>query len=167
MKNLNQFKPGQGEEIIEKSHYTSPRSKSREVAMQALYQWQLNHSDMSDITQQFSTDGRFQGIDMAFYHEIVQFVSNHVEALDEVLIPLLDRQVSRIDPIEKAIMRMGVYELKQKPEIPYKVVINEAVELAKRYGSEDGHKFVNGILDKVAQDLRADEVASEQTVAQD
>jgi len=159
MNNLNQFKPGEGEEIIEKRKYTSPRSKSREVAMQALYQWQLNYSEMSEITHQFSESGRFQGIDMAFYHEIVQYISCHAEALDEILVPLLDRSVNMIDPIEKTIMRIGIYELKEKPEIPYKVVINEAVELTKHYGSEDGHKFVNGILDKVAKNLRANEMA--------
>lgn len=158
--NLNQFKPGEGEEIPQKKKPVTPRTQARQVALQALYQWQLNYTEMPDIAKQFLEEGRFKGIDMTLYSDMVSYVTTHSEQLDDVISPLLDRSDLMIGPVEKTIMRMGVYELKEKLDIPYKVVINESVELAKQFGADESHKFVNGILDKVAQDLRSLEVSS-------
>lgn len=152
--NIKDFKPGQGEELADDSKPLTPRSKAREVAMQALYQWQLNRSEVYNVTKQFSEDGLLMDIDLSLYNDIVRYVSAEFEALDVLIAPHLDRRVEMINPIEKAILRMGIYELKEKAEIPYRVVINESVELAKRFGADEGHKYVNGILDKVAQILR-------------
>ncbi|MDX1347060.1 MAG: transcription antitermination factor NusB [Thiomicrorhabdus chilensis] len=158
MKNLNQLKPGQGEEVPEVEEKVSPRTQSRRVALQALYQWQINADEPMSITKQFNEDGLLAGADVALFNELLSQVSSKAVELDEIYGGLLDRSVSMIDPVEKNIMRMGVYELQTKPEIPYKVIINECVELAKRFGAEDSHKYVNGILDKVAQQLRSLEV---------
>ncbi|WP_028486365.1 transcription antitermination factor NusB [Thiomicrorhabdus chilensis] len=160
MKNLNQLKPGQGEEVPEVEEKVSPRTQSRRVALQALYQWQINADEPMSITRQFNEDGLLAGADVALFNELLSQVSSKAVELDEIYGDLLDRSVSMIDPIEKNIMRMGVYELQTKPEIPYKVIINECVELAKRFGAEDSHKYVNGVLDKVAQQLRALEVSA-------
>lgn len=155
---ISDFKPGQGEEIVEEEGKVSPRSQARRVALQALYQWQMNHSEIGDITKQFNEEGRLDAIDVPLYQDLVNAVSQTSEQLDQQYAEFLDRSVAMIDPIEKIILRIGVYELQNKIEIPYKVVINESVELAKRFGAEESHKYINGILDKVAQVLRALEV---------
>ena len=150
--------PGQGVEIPEKEIQVSPRTQSRRVALQALYQWQLNATEPAIITRQFNEAGLLNGLDLDLFNDLVSQVTSRVEALDLVISPCLDRSVSRIDPVEKNIMRMGVYELQSKVEIPYKVIINECVELAKRFGADESHKYVNGILDKIAQQIRTLEV---------
>lgn len=160
MMNISNFKPGQGEEIAEDESKLTPRSKSRAVALQALYQWQLNASDIADITKQFNEEGRLSGVDVPLFQDIVHTVATEVAEYDALYAQYLDRSVAMIDPVEKIILRMGVYELKHKPEVPYKVVLNEAVELAKRFGAEESHKYINGILDKVAQELRSLEVSA-------
>lgn len=152
---LPDIKPGDGEEVVEQEVSVSVRTQTRRVALQALYQWQVNRSEVLDIIKQFSESGRLDAIDVALFQELVNEVVNQAQHLDELYQPYLDRAVAMIDPIEKTILRMAVHELQHKIEIPYRVVINEAVELAKRFGAEDSHKYVNGILDKVALDLRA------------
>ncbi len=154
MKTLKDIQPGQGEEIIEPEGQITPRSQARRVAMQALYVWEMTHNDINVIIKNFSEDGLLVDLDFDLFKELLTNVSSDATELDELYAILLDRSVSMIDPVERAIMRIGVYELKSKQQIPYKVVINESVELAKRFGAEEGHKFVNGILDKVAKQLR-------------
>lgn len=151
---LPDIKPGEGEEVVEEEVSVSIRTRTRRVALQALYQWQVNRSEVLDIIKQFSESGRLDAIDAALFQEIVNDVIKQSDSLDALYQPYLDRAVTMIDPIEKNILRMAVQELQNKIEIPYRVVINEAVELAKRFGAEDSHKYVNGILDKVSQDLR-------------
>ncbi|MDG6773209.1 transcription antitermination factor NusB [Thiomicrorhabdus sp. ZW0627] len=158
MKDLNQVQPGKGEEVIEDEPKVSQRTETRRVALQALYQWQMNADEPFVIAKQFNEDGLLSGVDAELFNELLTEVSAKATDLDEVYGSLLDRSVSMIDPVEKTIMRMGVYELQAKPEIPYKVIINECVELAKRFGAEESHKYVNGVLDKVAQQLRSLEV---------
>lgn len=152
---LPDIKPGDGEEVVEQEVSVSVRTQTRRVALQALYQWQVNRSEVLDIIKQFSESGRLDAIDVTLFQELVNEVVNQAQHLDELYQPYLDRAVAMIDPIEKTILRMAVHELQHKIEIPYRVVINEAVELAKRFGAEDSHKYVNGILDKVALDLRS------------
>lgn len=154
MKTLKDIKPGQGVEIEEVETQVTPRTQARRVALQALYQWQMTHEIGHVIIKQFSEDGLLGDLDLELFRELLLQVSDNAEQLDELYAPMLDRSVSMIDPIEKAIMRIGVYELQSMPQIPYKVIINECVELSKRFGAEDGHKYINGILDKVAKTLR-------------
>lgn len=158
MENPKNIHPGQGEEIPFEEKQVAPRTQSRRVALQALYQWQLNADEPALIVKQFNEAGLLSNLDLPLFNDLLSQVINQVEALDEAIAPFLDRSISRIDPIEKTIMRIGVYELQSKPEIPYKVIINESVELAKRFGADESHKYVNGILDKVAQKIRALEV---------
>lgn len=154
MKTLKDIQPGQGEEITEIEGQVTPRTQSRRVAMQALYVWEMTHNDINEIIKNFSEDGLLVDLDFDLFKELLTNVTTAATDLDELYAGLLDRSVSMIDPVERAIMRIGVYELQSKQQIPYKVVINECVELAKRFGAEEGHKFVNGILDKVAKKLR-------------
>jgi len=157
MKTLKDIQPGQGEEVVEKEGQVSPRSQSRRVALQALYQWQMTNEEIPVIIKQFNEDALLADLELDLFKELITEVSKKAEDLDALYSDYLDRSVSRIDPVERAIMRMGVYELQSKIEIPYKVVINESVELAKRFGAEESHKYVNGILDKAAKQLRAAE----------
>ncbi len=153
--NRSDFKPGDGVEVAEEEGPVSPRSQSRRVALQALYQWQMNHAEPFDIIKQFSEDGLLGDVDASLFRDLVNSVTGQVTELDAIFAPFLDRAVAMIDPVEKNILRMGVYELQSKPEIPYRVVINESVELAKRFGAEESHKYINGVLDKVALELRS------------
>lgn len=158
MKITDSIQPGQGEEIIEKEPPVSPRSQSRRVALQALYQWQLTNASVLDIMKQFSEDGYLEQLDFDLFKELLNHVTEEADALDQMYVDFIDRDIKRLDPVERAILRIGSYELRSKLETPYKVVINESVELAKRFGAEESHKFVNGVLDKVAKQVRNLEV---------
>jgi len=155
MNTLADIQPGQGEEIIEKEARVTPRTQSRRVALQALYVWEMTNEEPNTIIKNFNEDELLSGLEFDLFKELLVNISTQAVELDALYAGYLDRSVAMIDPIERAIMRMGVYELQNKPEIPYKVVINECVELAKRFGAEEGHKFVNGILDKASKELRA------------
>jgi N utilization substance protein B len=130
------------------------RSRSRSLAVQAIYQWQMAGQDVADIIGQFLAQSADQAFDQAYFDELVRGVPASLDALDEALGDCIDRKLEAVDPVERAILRLGTYELIEHPEIPYRVVINEAVELAKTYGAEKGHRYVNGVLDKAARALR-------------
>ncbi len=155
MKTISDIQPGQGEEIIEKEARVTPRTQSRRVALQALYVWEMTNEETTIIIKNFNEDGLLVDLEFDLFKELLTDISLQSVELDAVYAEYLDRSVMMIDPIERNIMRIGVYELKNKPEIPYKVIINESVELAKRFGAEDGHKFINGILDKASKQLRS------------
>ncbi len=154
MKTLADIQPGQGEEIIEKEARVTPRTQARRVALQALYVWEMTNEEPAIIIQNFHEDERLLNLDFDLFKGLLVNISRQAVDLDAAYADYLDRSVMMIDPVERAIMRMGVYELQNNPEIPYKVVINECVELAKRFGAEEGHKFINGILDKASKQLR-------------
>ncbi|VAW48389.1 Transcription termination protein NusB [hydrothermal vent metagenome] len=154
MKTLEDIQPGQGEEIVEKEARVTPRTQSRRVALQALYVWEMTHEEPGTIVKNFNEDGLLVGLEFDLFKELLTNIIAQTVALDAMYAGYLDRSVAMIDPVERAVMRIGVYELQEKPEIPYKVIINECVELAKRFGAEDGHKFINGILDKTSKQLR-------------
>ncbi len=154
MNTIADIQPGQGEEIIEYEARVAPRTQSRRVALQALYVWEMTNEEPCAIIQNFREDGHLSNLEFDLFKELLVNITQQAEVLDLLYAEYLDRSVAMVDPIERIIMRMGVYELKNKPEIPYKVVINECVELAKRFGAEDGHKFVNGILDNASRQLR-------------
>ncbi|MFQ6022428.1 MAG: transcription antitermination factor NusB [Acidiferrobacterales bacterium] len=141
------------------------RHKARQAAVQALYQWQLTQQPPNEIEDHFNLDHELDDVDLEYFHHLVSEIPLHKHELDDHLIPHLDREVEDIDPVERAILRIGAYEFEFHPEIPYKVVLDEAVELAKTFGAEHGHKYVNAVLDKVASKLRAAEVQASRTAS--
>ncbi|WP_303902073.1 transcription antitermination factor NusB [Thiohalomonas denitrificans] len=134
------------------------RSCARKRAIQALYQWQVGGQDLADIESHFLAEQDMEGCDLGYFSELLHQIPARFDELNEAIDPCLDRPISQIDPVERAILSTGVYELKFRIDIPYRVVINEAVELAKIFGGEQGHRYVNGILDKVSRTLRKAEV---------
>jgi transcription antitermination protein NusB len=134
------------------------RHRARRAAVQAIYQWQLTEQPPDDIENHFIHDHDMNNVDVVYFHQLVREVPLHLHELDDHLIPHLDRDVGEVDPVERAILRIGAYEMEFCPEIPYRVILNEAVELAKIFGAEHGHKYVNAVLDRVAIELRAGEV---------
>ena len=135
------------------------RKKARELAMQAIYSWQMTGNAVSEIELNIATQQDMNKVDMSFFQEALNYVANNAEELDDAYkIYVTDRPLSDIDPIEKAILRLATFELTQRIDVPYKVVINEAIELGKEFGAADSHKFVNGVLDKAVRLLRKDEI---------
>jgi len=132
----------------------SGRSRARRYAVQALYEWQVSGNDLRDIEAEFLASQDMAKVDVAYFQELLHQVPACLDALDAHLAPLLDRPIREVDPVERAILRLGAYELAERPEIPYRVAINEAVDLAKTFGAEQGHRFINGVLDKLAKKLR-------------
>ena len=130
------------------------RRRSREFALQGLYQWQLAGTDPETIARQLAEAKGFEKVDTAYFETLLDGAVAAAAALERDIAPLLDREFSRLSPVERGILLLAGYELKHQPEVPYRVVINEAVELAKSYGGTDGHKYVNGVLDKLATQLR-------------
>jgi len=133
------------------------RSRARRRALQALYAWQLSGSHMKAVIDQFRHEQDMEVADLEYFEDLLQGVETHVGELDEALKPYVDREVEQIDPIERAALRLAAYELKYRPDVPYRVVINEAIEVTKRFGADHGHSYVNGVLDKLAGALRATE----------
>jgi N utilization substance protein B len=131
------------------------RRRARRTALQALYQWQLTAQAPAEIERQFVEEQDLSRVDMDYFRELLYRVPALVSALDAQLVPLLDRPLAQVDPVERAILRMGAYELIERPEIPYRVVINEAVDIAKVFGAEQGHRYVNATLDRLAREVRA------------
>jgi N utilization substance protein B len=160
----------------------SRRSQARRYAMLALYQWQVSGQDPAEIGRHFHDDPIWVGevadsllaaaeeatpgephpqvYDHDLFDQLLQGVPRHVGEIDALLGPLCSRVLSQVDPVELAVLRLGVYELLHCPDVPYRVVINEAVDLAKDFGGPDGHRFVNGVLDKAARKARALEMRS-------
>ena len=136
------------------------RSRARHHAVQAVYQWQMTGQDVGDVVGQFLASQDGTKFEVEYFRDLLRGVATNLNALDACLQPHVDRPIAQIDPVERAILRLGAYELAHHPEVPYRVVINEAVELAKVFGAEEGHKYVNGVLDKVARTLRSVEVAA-------
>ncbi len=139
------------------------RGRGRRRAVQALYQWQIAGQDLIDIEAQFRDQMEWDGEDWEFFVALLHEVPKATDRLDELLAPRLDRAVAALDPVERAILRIGTYELIERLDVPYRVVINEAVELAKQFGAEQSHKYVNGVLDKIAreQPMRAAEMGAQ------
>ena len=133
------------------------KSGARQHAVQAIYQWQMTGQDVREIRGQFLSEQDAGKFDAAYFNRLVQGVPAHLDELDKCLGPCLDRSIESVDPVERAILRLGAFELIHHLEVPYKVVINEAVELAKVFGAEQGHRYVNGVLDRLAQTVRESE----------
>lgn len=138
---------------------TSQRKRARKLVLQALYQWQLSKSSLSQIEAEFRTDNDFAKVDTEYFSEVFYAIPKMVDELDKQFDVFLDRAIAEVDPIEVSLLRMGTYELMHRVDIPYRVVLNEAVELAKQFGGTDGHKYINGILDKLSLRLRSAETS--------
>lgn len=136
----------------------APRSRARRRALQAIYQWQMTGQETNNILVQFRQAQDFSGVDVEFFEQLLRGVASEAETLDRALQPYLDRPMAEVDVMERVVLRMGAWELLHCPEVPYKVVLDEAVDLAHRFGSEQGHSYVNAVLDKAAKTLRAVEV---------
>jgi len=126
------------------------RTETRRTVLQALYQWQITKQDPKDIA--FPEEWEFPPLDEDYFRELLREIPRCVEQLDARLTPALDRPISQINPVERAILWIGVYELTSRPDVPWRVTVNEAVELAKIFGAEQSHKYINGVLDKIAAD---------------
>jgi transcription antitermination protein NusB len=134
------------------------RSRARRRALQAVYAWQMSGSNVRDVISQFAHEQAHEVADLEYFEDLVRGVDKHCEELDTALAPFLDRDVEQVDPIERAVLRIAAYELRERRDVPYRVVINEAIETVKRFGAEHGHTYVNGVLDHAAAEWRATEV---------
>ncbi len=143
-----------GAEKQAKAKKLTERQKARRMLLQALYQWEIARAPANEIMAEFLV--YYKGkIDREFFKQVLPEVIRHAGELDELMQPLLDREVKSLDPVEISLLRLGLYELVHRIDVPYKVVISEAVELAKVFGATDGHKYINGVLDRASKDLRA------------
>lgn len=126
------------------------RSRARRRALQAVYAWQLSDTPIARVIEQFRHEQDMEVADLAYFEDLVRGVGQHAADLDAALAAFLDREIALVDPIERAVLRIAAYELRHRPDVPYRVVINEAIETTKRFGSEHGHTYVNGVLDHAA-----------------
>ncbi|WP_242112302.1 transcription antitermination factor NusB [Luteimonas aquatica] len=131
------------------------RSRSRRRALQAVYAMQLSGADVKNVIAQFAHEQAHEVADLEYFEDLVRGVDQHRNALDQALAPFLDRGIEEVDPIERAMLRIAAYELQHRIDVPYRVVIDEAVKTVKRFGSEHGHTYVNGVLDHAANQWRA------------
>lgn len=134
------------------------KSQARHHAVQAIYQWQMTGQEIGEIRDQFLTEQDADGFDIDYFDRLLRGVPSNLNQLDAALGPCLDRSIESVDPVERAILRIGAFELLHQPDVPYRVVINEAVERAKVFGAEQGHRYVNGVLDKLARKVRSAEI---------
>lgn len=139
----------------------STRKKARHLLVQALYQWQVSGSDINTIEAEFYTDNSMTKVDTEFFQELLHGIPGKLDEIDGAFELHLDRKAGDLDPVSRALLRIGTYELSYRIDVPYKVAINEAVNLAKKFGPTDAYKYINGILDKVAVTKRAAEVMAE------
>lgn len=130
------------------------KRKARRFAVQGIYEWQMTKNPPHEIEARTRAENAMHKVDIGYYHELLsQVVQQHTE-LDSLLAPVIDREIASLDGVELATLRLGVYELKHHLEVPYRVVLDEAIELAKHFGGADSHKYVNGVLDRLAHSLR-------------
>ena len=147
--------------MSEHNPLAAQRRKARHYGLQALYQWTLSGASPSDIEAEFRVDNDFQHTDGEYFNALLRGVIADVEALELVFGPALDRGLDDLDPIERNLLRLGTFELRDRIDVPYKVVISEAVALAKKFGATDSHRYINGVLDKISRELRTVERAQD------
>lgn len=133
------------------------KRKARRFAVQGIYEWQMSKNLPHEIEARTRADNAMHKVDLNYYHELLTQVIQQVDDLDQLLLSIINRPLTELDGVELATLRLGTYELKHHLEIPYRVVLDEAIELAKHFGGADSHKYINGVLDKMASQLRADE----------
>jgi len=135
----------------------SLRRKARSLAVQALYQWEVTRDPINLIELHFLEDTNLKKLDVGYFSELLHGVVNNIEIINDEMIPVLDRDLEKLNTVELSILRLAIFELLKRLDVPYRVVINEALELAKIFGSQEGFKYVNGVLDKVAKKIRINE----------
>lgn len=135
----------------------SPRRKARELAVQAVYSWQMSENSIADVEAHFLTENAKRRFDIDYFQLLFRGVTNHVGSIDKAIEPHSERNIEEVDHIEKAILRVAIHELSDCRDVPYRVVINEAIELAKLFAADDSHKFINGVLDKAVKQIRPNE----------
>ena len=145
---------------MSKTDRFEPRKRARRRALQAIYQWQITRQDASEILRQFREIQDLSQVDVGHFENLLRGVINENKRLIDALGPFLDRPMDQVDVMERVVLMIGAWELLECPETPYRVVLDESVDLARRFGSEQGHSYVNAVLDKAARKLRADEVAT-------
>ncbi|MER2512531.1 MAG: transcription antitermination factor NusB [Nitrosomonas ureae] len=138
--------------------HKSRRRIAREFVLQGIYQWRTAGGTTSFIEQQLRESGKFRHVDEKHFTHVLQGALQQVDALEKIIRPCLDRSLDELSPVEFAILLLSTFELIHHPEIPYRAILNEAIELARTYGGSDGHKYVNGVLDKLAVQLRSSEI---------
>jgi len=136
-----------------KKYHPKERRRARELAVQALYQWQIAETPPTEIELQFRQDQDMAKVDTEYFSVLLQGVTQHIAPIDEKMQPALDRPLSQLNPVELAILRLAIYELLFQIQVPPKAVINEALELTKRFGATDGYKYVNAVLDRICKSL--------------
>ena len=134
-----------------------PRGRARELAVQALYQMQIAGHDQNELLRQFHARPEFARVDQEYFNEALLTVCERQAAFEEIIAAYSDRPIVQLDPVERAILLLGIFELTSRTDVPFRVVINESVNLSKRFGAADGHKFINALLDRAAPELRAAE----------
>ena len=137
-----------------------PRKRARRRALQAIYQWQITHQDANEILRQFREMQDLSQVDEEYFERLLRCVINQNERLNDALQPFLDRPLDQLDVMERVVLMIGAWELLDCPELPYRVVLDESVDLARRFGSEQGHSYVNAVLDQAARKWRAVEIAT-------
>lgn len=145
--------------LTERRQLSAQRRKARHYAVQALYQWAITGNDLADIETHFVEDFDFRGTDAEYFRELLHGVPAELADLEAAMEPYLDIALEKLGPVERAVLRIAVWELKNRPDVPCRVVLSEAIALAKKFGADQSHRFVNGVLDKVARDLRGAEMA--------
>ena len=153
-------KPVEKKGSVAKASVAKARGKSRRLAMQAIYQWQMTGDSITDIKQQFVEENNMAKLDAEFFSQTVSGVASSISELDPLLEKFMTRTTESVDPVERAIIRLATYELINRLDVPYRVVLNEAVNITKEYCSENSHTFVNAVLDKVAKEIRQLEMQS-------
>jgi len=138
---------------------TGARTRARELLVQALYQMQLAGHSTSELLEQFHLQAAYQRVDQEFFDEALPLIIKSQSDLETTIAELIDRPLEQLDPVERAVLLIGVFELQSRIDVPYRVVINEGVNLAKRFGALDGHKYINACLDAAAQSLRSTEIS--------
>ena len=139
-----------------KAARTGARSRARELIVQSLYQRQITGHSEAELLTQFRGRPDYERVDQKYFDEALSAICRNTEQLEESIDKLADRPLSQLDPVERGILLLGFYELQEKPDVPFKVVINESVNIAKRFGAIDGHKYINALLDRAVKELRPD-----------
>ncbi len=139
-----------------KAAHTGARSRARELLVQSLYQLQITGTSETELLSQFRDSPDYERVDQEYFDEALSAICRNTEKLEESIDQFADRPVSQLDPVERSILLLGIYELQEKPDVPFKVVINESVNIAKRFGATDGHKYINALLDRAVKKLRPD-----------
>jgi N utilization substance protein B len=139
---------------MSKTESPGARSRARDLIVQSLYQVQITGHDVVELLRQFHDRPDYENVDQAYYDEAIKTICGNRDSIENLIDEYADRPLAQLDPVERAILLLGFYELQSRPDVPYKVVINESVNLAKRFGAVDGHKYINALLDKAVKSLR-------------